>query len=211
MSDSDIKICSLNCQGLGDQKKRRDVFNYMRTLKYSIICLQDTHFSKTNERLIENEWGYRTFFSSFNSRSRGVAILFNNNFEFKIHQTFSDASGNYLLIDLEINKKRFILVNIYGPNKDEPAFYENILSKILTFANYNIIMVGDWNLLLNPQIDGSNYKHVNNPKARLAVLKIMNDLNLFDVWREENFDSKLFTWARKLANGSVQMGRLDFF
>ena len=39
----------------------------------------------------------------------------------------------------------------------------------------------------------------------------MNDLNLFDVWREENVDSKLFTWSRKLASGSVQMGRLDFF
>ena len=103
MSDTEIKICSLNCQGLGDQKKRRDVLNYMRSLKYSIICLQDTHFSKTNERIIEKEWVYRTFLSSFNSRSRGVAILFNNYFEFKVHKTFRDASRNYLLIDLEIN------------------------------------------------------------------------------------------------------------
>ena len=211
MGDTAVKICSLNCQGLGDHNKRRDVFKYLHTLNYSIICLQDTHFSKAKERIIENEWGYKAFFNSFNSQSRGVAILFNNNFEFKIHSSLNDETGNFLIIDLETNNKRFILTNIYGPNQDDPAFYKNIYSKILSFSNCNIIIVGDWNLLLNPKIDGINYKHVNNPKARLEVIKIMNDLNLFDVWREENVESKLYTWARKLVNGLVQMGRLDFF
>ena len=207
-----IKICSLNCQGLGDQNKRRDVFSYLRKHNYSIICLQDTHFTKSREKIIENEWGYKAFFNSFDSRSRGVAVLFNNNFaEFKIHKFLNDTSGNFLFLDIEINQKHFVLVNIYGPNRDEPAFYSAILTKILTLANHNIILVGDWNLLLNPQIDGLNYKHINNPKARHEVLKLMNDLNLFDVWREENVDSKLFTWSRKLASGSVKMGRLDFF
>ena len=50
-------------------------------------------------------------------------------------------------------------------------------------------MVGDRNLLLNPDVDGKNYKHVNNPNSRQKVLKLMSDLNLYDVWREENGDS----------------------
>jgi hypothetical protein len=29
-------------------------------------------------------WRFECFFSSFSSNSRGVAILFNNNFEFKV-------------------------------------------------------------------------------------------------------------------------------
>ena len=72
------------------------------------------------------------------------------------------------------------------------------------------MIVGDWNLLLNPEIDGVNYKHVNNPKARVEVLKIMNDFNLFDVWREENFDTKLFTWKRKLENKKNTAGPTRF-
>ncbi len=127
MGDTAVKICSLNCQGLGDYNKRRDVFKYLHTLNYSIICLQDTHFSKTKERIIENEWGYKAFFNSFNSQSRGVAILLNNNFEFKIHSSLNDETGNFLIIDLETNNKRFVLTNIYGPNQDDPAFYKNIL------------------------------------------------------------------------------------
>lgn len=38
-----VKILSVNCQGLGDIAKRRDVFNYLRSLKYNLYCLQDTH------------------------------------------------------------------------------------------------------------------------------------------------------------------------
>ena len=39
----------------------------------------------------------------------------------------------------------------------------------------------------------------------------MNDLNLYDVWREENGDKKTYTWRRKLRSGQIQMGRLDYF
>ena len=84
--DDKITFCSLNCQGLGDISKRRDVLHYLRNKHFSIICLQETHFSKETERLIENEWGYKAIFNSLNSRSRGVAFFFRNNSEFKINK-----------------------------------------------------------------------------------------------------------------------------
>ena len=77
-----ISICTLNCQGLGDPHKRRDVLHYLRDKRFSIICVQDTHFTKNNENVILNEWGYKVFFNSFSSSSRGVAIFLRNNFEF---------------------------------------------------------------------------------------------------------------------------------
>ena len=115
-----VKICSLNCQGLGDHQKRRDVLQYLRQSNYSIICLQDMHFTQSNERRIQQEWGYKAYFNSFDSKSRGVAIFLNNNFEFTVHNSFSDRSGNVLMLDVEILGKRMTIVNIYGPNKDEP-------------------------------------------------------------------------------------------
>ncbi len=197
--------------GLSRPSEERDVLQYLRQSKYSIICLQDTHFSRSNERRILQEWRYKAYFNSFDSRSRGVAIFLNNNFEFTIHNSFSDNSGNVLMLDIEICNKRITLVNIYGPNKDDPSFYEILNNNATKFGNADILIVGDWNLLLNPEIDGYNYKHVNNPQARYQVLRLMNDLNLFDVWREENHDVKKFTWRRKIQNQRVQMGRLDFF
>ena len=116
-----------------------------------------------------------------------------------------------MILDIDIDKRRITFVNLYGPNKDDPSFYENLLNRVIRFGNNNVIMVGDRNLLLNPDVDGKNYKHVNNPNSRQKVLKLMNDLNLYDVWREENGDKKTYTWRRKLRSGQIQMGRLDYF
>ena len=43
-------------------------------------------------------------------------------------------------------------------NRDTPEFYSNIGEKLINFANNNVIIVGDWNLLLKPEIDCLNYK-----------------------------------------------------
>lgn len=45
--------------------------------------LQDTHVEPKID-YISAEWGYKSSFSSNNSTSRGVAVLFNYNFEFKV-------------------------------------------------------------------------------------------------------------------------------
>ena len=145
-----VSFVSLNTRGLADPSKRRDVFSHLRQKKYSIICLQDTHFTKSLERVITSEWGYKVWFSSFRSNSRGVAILFKNDIEFKVHHSYSDNFGNVLLLDIELFQKRITLVNIYGPNEDNPAFYERLKDIIIKQGNANIVITGDWNLLLDP-------------------------------------------------------------
>ena len=41
----------MNCRGLGSNLKRKDVFNYLRQQNYSVICLQDTHFTDNTENI----------------------------------------------------------------------------------------------------------------------------------------------------------------
>ena len=48
-----IKIATVNCQGLGSPSKRQGVLNFYKTKGYSIICLQDTHFTSDIETFIE--------------------------------------------------------------------------------------------------------------------------------------------------------------
>lgn len=62
-----------------------DVFEFYRKKGYSILCLQDTHFITESEPIIESQWGYQCIFNSYKSNARGVCIMFNNNFEFQIH------------------------------------------------------------------------------------------------------------------------------
>jgi len=73
-------------------------------------------------------------------------------------------------MDLSFNETRFTLCSLYGPNKHSPEFYHNIQNIIKEFQNTNYIICGDWNLVINPELDTQNYVHINNPKARKVVL-----------------------------------------
>ena len=203
-----ITVASVNCQGLNGKQKRRDVFHYLKNKKHSIYLLQDTHFEEKLEPYIAAEWGYQAFFSSHASNARGVAILFNNNFEFKVKNVYKGNGGNSVMVLVEIKQKDFLFVNVYGPNRDDPDFYSSLNNKVKDFHTENVIFGGDFNLVLDPSRDYDNYKHVNNPKARDAVDHLMEDLQLSDIWRELNPDCRRFTWRR---NNPLQQARLDFF
>lgn len=142
------------------------------------------------------------------SNSRGVCILFNNNFEFKIHGEKKDRGGNLLALDLSIEDNRVTLINIYGPNSDNPQFNESIRYIFLEFDNEYYILCGDFNLALNPLQDTHNYCGINNPKARCKVLEVMEDLQLLDYYRVLHPDKKAYTWRKK---NPLKQGRLDYF
>lgn len=203
-----VKIISINCQGLHDYKKRKDVFQFYRQQKCNILCLQDTHFTEEMENNITNEWGYTAYFNSFSSQSRGVAILFNNNFDFIVHRKKSDDTGNFLALDLTIENSRISLITIYGPNEDDPNFYEKISDTFEEFNNRHTIVVGDFNLVINSDVDYTNYLHINNPKTREKVLEMVSTYNLLDVFREINPDKLRYTWRKP---NPFKQARLDFF
>ena len=56
-----VSFVSLNVQGLGDKLKRKDVFNYLRSKKYNIYFLQDTHFTDKDMKI---NGGLSGFFSA---------------------------------------------------------------------------------------------------------------------------------------------------
>ena len=101
-----IKISSFICQGLGDMRKRRGGFHYLKQKSYSICCLQDTHFNAKLEKYVRSEWRYKCFFESYRSNSRGVAAMFMNNFEIKVNDVKRDENGNFIIISLSTMGKK---------------------------------------------------------------------------------------------------------
>ena len=95
--------------------------------------------------------------------------MFMNNFEFKINEVKRDKNGNFIIISFSTMHTDFHLVNVYGPNRDTPAFYQDLNETIKEYQNHNVIAVGDWNLGMDPHLDSYNYKHINNSKAKSSV------------------------------------------
>jgi len=207
-SHNSVCICSLNARGLADSQKRSDVFQYLREKKYNIFCLQETHFTKQLENIVTSKWGYKVLFNSTASNAKGLAILINNNFEYELHNEYSDPEGDFMIADIGINQRRILLVNIHSPNKDTPSFYDRLKDEVMKLSHDNVVLVGDWNLILNTKLDLVNYKNINNPKSREKVSGLIADLNLIDIWREEHPDLLRYTWRR---GNPFQQARLDFF
>lgn len=204
----ELKILTYNAQGLGGISKRTDVLDYLKNMNFDIYCLQDTHFTESDEKLIRNLWDNDCIFSNFRSNARGVAILFNKNLNYNIHNQISDNLGNYIILDISIHNQHFSLINIYGPNTDNPKFFQEIFQKVDDIGNTDFIICGDFNLILDPNKDCSNYKHVNNPKARDRVLKFIDEKNAIDMFRETNPELKRYTWRKR---NPLKQARLDFF
>ena len=122
-----------------------------------MILILDTRLSSENNKQIYSEWNNECYFTTVSSNSRGVAIIFNNNIEYKVYKELKIPSGNVLALDLEIEKKRNALICQYGPNKDNIDFNENINNIIENFKDESCIICGYFNLVMNPNIDYDNY------------------------------------------------------
>ena len=96
---------------------------FLHQKQYDIICLQETHSLAGDESFWKSQWGGQARFCSFQSRSKGVAILFNPSLKVKICSSLMDDNGRVIILKVEIDKLVYILVNIYGPNEDSPDFF----------------------------------------------------------------------------------------
>ena len=117
------------------------------------------------------------------SNSRGVAILFKKNFEYKIEFVSKDEDGNLICVDLSLSDMSLRLINIYALNTDSPEFFNKVKEMIEANFQDHIVICGDYNLALDPTLDTSNYKNINNPNARKTLLKIIQSHNLVDAYR----------------------------
>lgn len=100
------------------------------------------------------------------------------------------------------------LANIYAPNEENPNFFTSVFNQLLDFKCEEIIVGGDFNLVLDVDKD----KKGGFARAHKKSLEVINDfsknLDLIDAWRVLNPESSRFTW--RLKKPEVHC-RLDFF
>ena len=75
-------------------------------------------------------------------------------------------------------------------------------------ATENIILGGDFNLVMDPRLDRvSGMK--NNPKATEAVKAFIDQYDLCDIWRVRNTERKAYTWFKK-SDKCASASRIDY-
>ena len=193
-------------RGLRDQVKRRAIFEYC-SKRAEIVCLQETHSEAKDERIWASEWGGIALMAHNTSSAGGVCVLIKRSFFCNISNIIKSYDGRYIICDIETDNISFTLGCIYAPNRDCPAFFESIAQNLCE-AKPQRVIVGDFNLTLNPEKD-RNVSTSNNSKAQKRLLEIMDEMMLADVWRERNPEVKRFSWKRCEESGNFQGSRID--
>lgn len=170
MGHDELNLVSFNCRGLGGRQKRRDVLNMLRSSPHDVFCLQDIHILKNDISAFLTLWRGMGFFSCFTRSSRGVCILFRPSFQFTLLSEERDENGNFIAIGFEYQGSTYTVFNVYGPNEDEPDFYENINGCIGKIDTDHIILCGDFNLVIDQNKDTLNYAEEHNKKAKQVLI-----------------------------------------
>ena len=206
-----IEILSVNVRGIGSQKKRREIFYWLHKKKGDIFFIQETHSTSKDEQIWSAEWGGKVFFSHGTSESRGTAVLISNSFNGKITEVEIDQDGRYIILSVQVDDIVYILLNIYAPNRDSPVFFSELFEKVKQMENDYVIVGGDMNITLNPDIDKKTERTTSESHSysRDTILQYMEDQDMVDVWRLWHQDGRKYTWSR--SRPYPIMSRIDYF
>ena len=98
------------------------------------------------------------------------------------------------LVRIKHNEQLFIIINVYAYNEDNPNYWLEVFKKFEQYES-NQILVGDFNLALDPKMDRSDPLAKNNSRSAEIINKYMEDKYLQDIWRMRNSD-RIYTFCR---------------
>ena len=117
--------------------------------------------------------------------------MIKNGFDCTIHQNILDPLGSFIILKAVIKDKTYVLKNLYAPNKykDILSFFNNLLSTLQKEnldSEDTIIIEGDFNCPLNPDIDKNGGIIIQRKSVAACIDCLQNQLDLVDIWRIKN-------------------------
>ena len=112
-----FKLLSLNVRGIRSFEKRKALFIWLNKQKADIIFLQETYSSVEMENIWRTQWNGKMFFAHGSNHSCGVIILVRNDLDFEEESCKCDQNGRFIILNASVQGVKYVLANIYAPNK----------------------------------------------------------------------------------------------
>ena len=208
---NEMEIITYNCRGLKDYRKLKRVLNscagVIKAKHLSLILLQETHLIKEEENKLRVMWRGGYVASPGQGASRGCLTLFDS--RWKVEENFVSADGRMTCSALSMGQTEVIIVNVYVPNDHDLNFIEMVFERIIEFRDkypsYEIILAGDFNLVMDKDKDSINRTDTPGEQiSRKLFADNLRVLELRDAFREKN-NSGGYTWSR-----GKTFSRLDY-
>lgn len=175
-----LRLVSWNICGLKSPRtKCHKLLKELADLNTCLALLQETRIGPDDKGILENLPGWKSYFTVYNPKSRGVAILIKNDLRFKYICHDEDCSGGYVVLFCQINGHTFTLVNVYK-HKSETEMLIRLAQYLQQTACGTLVIGGDFNGVLNPLRDRKNPCKTFKPDHQLS--HFTSSLAVHDVW-----------------------------
>lgn len=206
-SSLNIEITCWNVRGMRKLAKLKQVLDRIKYLKSKIVFLQESHLIASEVHYLNRRWPGQVFHACYNTHARGVVILIHKSIPFQVTKTTQDPYGRYIIVQGNILSQKLNLINIYGPNEDNPLFFQRLFLTVSALEGHHIIG-GDFNCALDPLIDRSTQIDATHVQTRKTLTTYMNDLRLIDVWRTQNPNKREYSCY---SSSYKTHSRIDYF
>lgn len=203
-----FKIVSYNVNGLLHPVKRSKILTKIKKEGVMVAFLQETHLTEKEHNKLKKNGYSQVYASSYKlGHRRGVAILISNKIPFQNVLTICDKEGRYILVKGRLEGILISFLNVYAPPGANWTFYRQLFDLMTSEGEGILIVGGDLNQRLNPQLDSTSQTHVKNLLGK-KITDMMSELGIMDVWRELHLRIKDYTFYSAPHNN---YSRIDYF
>jgi len=209
-----LTVITYNVRGLKEYSKLKRVLNTcagkIKNNKNTVICLQETHLERADENKLKVMWRDKYVLSPGGNKSRGCIILYDSSWEGIDFQI--DKGGRFIVLTLKKQFGLFSIANIYAPNDQNVQFFETVLLQLVKNKDdlgATPVLVGDFNLVINPDRDSLNRNTCNKETiVRTFVKDTLASLGLQDAYRHKHSEGG-YTWVRGNCYSRLDMIYVD--
>jgi len=202
----DVKIITLNVNGLRLPNKRLSFLQWLSNLSAGIVCLQEVHASTVSEaQSWFSSYGFQVAYSPGTALSCGSVILFRSIFH--LCNVWNDSEGRFVLCEFSFRDCTFRVCSAYAPNRnpDRDEFFDFVVDSV--DPSVPTIMCGDFNAVFDRSVDrrGSSLLSTHRDSSQ-TLANLFRECCVLDAWRVLHPSTPGFTWDKP--DGSLS-SRID--
>ena len=184
-----------------------------------VYTFQESHSSPEMERYWNSVLPGQLVYSHGSSHARGVLVGIHSRFSLSLKSSVADPESRYVIVECMQGDECFTLVSVYF----EPQITLELLVEILTtiakkvdeLGHNRVLWTGDFNIVLNPQVDSTAVSQKaptgTKARARKQLLPFIDEHELTDMWRAMHpFDIR-YTVQSKTLNTRCVHSRVDYY
>ena len=176
------------------------LYSQNNDLKPDIFTFQETHSMAEVQASWANEFGrgYKVFMSHGTNASKGVLLGFAPHLNVNVQSLKIDKDGQFIVANVTISGEPFTVIAVYLPPNHQVTqkldTLNTLMSEIAQSQNTRVIWCGDFNMVLDKQLD------IADPSRVASAYRINHRYNEFfeshdwtDTWRALHPTKRRFT------------------